>query len=354
MQSLHELLIQRTPKIGVTQLLFSINVLVFVAMLFGGAGFWHSPNGIQLNWGANFGPATQDGEWWRLGTAMFLHFGAVHLALNSFALWDAGQLVERMYGHWRFLCIYLVSGLCGNLVSLVVQGNSAVSGGASGAIFGIYGAAFIFLWRERAAISKHEFRWLFGGGLAFSALTIVLGFIIPGIDNAAHIGGFVTGILASIVLSQTITARMMPIKFSAAAVLMMVFATVVLIKLIPAPKYRWSDELLIRSQINEFLSQDQAINRSWLEIMHEGKQGKSSFDALAGKIDNSISEPYEESFERLSKLPQDPALPSAAQLEGLLRYTEKRSEESKAMADRLREQPFSGQTIMNQRQPNSN
>lgn len=279
---------------------------------------------------------------------MFLHFGAVHLALNSFALWDAGQLVERMYGHWRFLCIYLVSGLCGNLLSLVVQGNLAVSGGASGAIFGIYGAAFIFLWRERAAISAREFRWLFGGGLAFSAFTIVLGFIIPGIDNAAHIGGFVTGILASIVLSQTITARIMPIKFSTGAMLLMLLAVIVLIQLIPAPKYRWSDELLLRNQINAFLYQDQAINRSWLEIMHESKQGKSTFDALAGKIDNSISEPYEESFEKLSNLPQDPALPSAAQLESILQYTEKRKEASKAFAEKLREQTFSSQPLRNQ------
>lgn len=348
MQPLHELLIQHTPKIGVTKLLLSINVLVFIAMLFNGAGFWHSPNGIQLSWGANFGPATQDGEWWRLGTAMFLHFGAVHLALNSFALWDAGQLVERMYGHWRFLCIYLVSGLLGNLVSLVVQGNSAVSGGASGAIFGIYGAAFIFLWRERAAISKHEFRWLFGGGLAFSALTIVLGFIIPGIDNAAHIGGFITGILASIVFSQSITARIMPIKFTASAVLLMALAVILLIKLIPAPKYRWSDELLLRSQINAFLFQDQAINRSWLEIMHERKQGIATFDELAGKIDDSISEPYEESFEKLSNLPHDPALPSAAQLQSILQYTEKRKEASKALAEKLRDQPFGSQPILNQ------
>ena len=62
-----------------------------------------------------------------------------------------------------FFCIYIISGLAGNLVSLVVQGNSAVSGGASGAIFGFYGAALVFLWRERAAIAAHEFRWLFWG-----------------------------------------------------------------------------------------------------------------------------------------------------------------------------------------------
>lgn len=351
MESLYDRLIQRTPKVGVTKLLVSINILVFVAMLMSGAGFWHSPNDIQLDWGANFGPATQDGEWWRLFTAMFLHFGAMHLALNSFALWDGGLLVERMYGYWRFIAIYLISGLMGNLLSLVVQGNLAVSGGASGAIFGIYGAAFVFLWRERAAMSAREFRWVFGGGLAFSALTIVMGFIIPGIDNAAHIGGLITGALCGIVFSQTITARYMPRKYTAAAVGMLMFATILLIQLIPAPKYRWSDELLLRSQINAFLSQDQAIHRSWLEIVQEGKQGVSSFDTLAGKIDDTISEPYAESFEKLSKLPHDPNLPSAMQLENILRYAEKRQAESKAMAEKLREQPFGNSLKRNQFAP---
>ena len=338
MQNFHEILNQRLPNVSITKLLLSINLLVFVAMLIGGAGFWHSPNGIQLVWGANFGSATQDGEWWRLGSAMFLHFGAVHLALNSYALWDVGQLAERMYGHWRFLGIYLISGLSGNLLSLVVQGNSAVSGGASGAIFGIYAAALVFLWRERAAITAYEFRWLFGGGSAFAVLSIVLGFIITGIDNAAHIGGFIAGLLASIIFSQTITARVMPLKYSVGAILATILASFLLFKNIPPPKYRWSDELLVRSQINEFLYQDQAINRSWLEIVHEGKQGKATFDELAGKIDFSISEPLEESFEKLSKLPSNPALPSATQLENLLQYAEKRKIESKAIAEKLREQ----------------
>ena len=196
----------------------------------------------------------------------------------------------------------------------------------------------VFLWRERAAIHAYEFRWLFGAGCAFAVLTIVLGYIIPGIDNAAHIGGFITGLLASIIFSQTITARVMPARFSVGAVLATIVAGVLLFKNIPPPTYRWSDELLLRSQINAFLYQDQAINRSWLEIMHDSKQGKASLDELAGKIDYSISEPYEQSFERLSQLPSDPKLPSAAQLENILRYAEQRKDASKALADRLREQ----------------
>lgn len=338
MQSLHEQLAAKSPKIRVTLLLLVINIAVFLVMLLNGAGFWHSSNGVQLAWGANFGPATQDGQWWRLATAMFLHFGIVHLALNTWSLWDVGQLAERMYGRWRFLCIYMISGLAGNLVSLDAQGNAAVSGGASGAIFGIYGAALVFLWRERAAIAAHEFRWLFWGALGFASLTIVLGYIIPGIDNAAHIGGLITGILASIIFSQTITARVMPIKITLVAGFAIILASTMLFINLPAPKYRWSDELLLRDHINAFVYENQAINRSWLDIINESKQGKKTADELAGQIDTTISQPLEQSLEQLSTLPQNQALPSAAQLEKIKEYAKERSAASKQSAEQLRTQ----------------
>ena len=307
-------------------------------MLVNGAGFWHSSNDVQLAWGANFGPATQDGQWWRPGSAMFLHFGIIHLVLNTWSLWDVGQLAERMYGRWRFVCIYMISGLAGNLVSLVVQGNAAVSGGASGAIFGVYGAALVFLWRERAAIAQHEFRWLFWGALGFASLTIMLGYIIPGIDNAAHIGGFITGVLASIVLSQTITARVMPIKITLATAFVIIIVSLILFINLPTPKYRWSDELLLRDQINAFNDQNQAVNRSWLDIVNESKQGKKTASELAGQIDSTISAPLEQSLEQLSELPQNQALPSAAQLENIKQYAEQRKAASEATAEKLRTQ----------------
>lgn len=335
MQTLHAVLKLRNPEIWVTKLLIAANVLVFAAMLIDGAGLWHSTNGIQLAWGANFGPATQDGEWWRLASAIFLHFGAVHLLLNMWALWDAGQWVERMYGRARFASIYMISGLAGNLLSLVIQGNSAVSGGASGAIFGIYGALLTFLWRERAAITKHEFRWLFFGALGFSIATIILGFIVPGIDNSAHIGGFISGILASIVFSQSVSTKDFPIKTTVIAACSMVSIIALLVFNIPAPKYHWSDELLVRKQIDEFVQQDQAINRSWLEIMHEEKQNA---DGIADHIDSAIADRYEESFEKLSQLPVNPALPSAAKLDDLLKYTKLKKDESRALAEKLRNQ----------------
>ena len=134
-------LLQTAPaRVPVTMVLLASNILIFVAMLYYGASLWHTSTTVPLAWGANFGPATQDGQWWRLGTAMFLHFGVVHLALNMWALWDIGRLLEQVYGRWRYALLYLGAGVFGNLLSLVIQGNQAVSGGASGAIFGLYGA----------------------------------------------------------------------------------------------------------------------------------------------------------------------------------------------------------------------
>lgn len=338
MQALNETLKRHVPVVWVTMALILINCVVFIAMLIYGAGLWHSQNIIQLAWGANFGPATQDGQWWRLASAMFLHFGALHLLFNMWALWDAGQLVERMYGHVRFISIYLLSGVFGNLVSLVFQGNSAVSGGASGAIFGIYGALLVNLWLNRFEINIREFRLLFWGALVFSIATILFGFIITGIDNAAHIGGFFAGILSSAYCSTSkghITSKQI-IRFSSG--LLLILFTFLLCLYIPKPKYLWSDEILVRRTIGEFISQEQEINRSWLEIAHDQKLNGLSIEELAGKVDSTISRPYEDSFEKLSRLPQNPELPSAEKLDNLITYTKQRKEASKAIAEKLRQQ----------------
>ncbi len=273
MLPLHDLLYQRLPGIPVTKLLVAVNLLVFAAMLVGGAGLWHSSNSVQLAWGANFGPATQDGEWWRLGTALFLHFGAVHLTLNLWALWDAGQLVERMYGHARFACIYFASGLTGNLLSLVAHRGLAISGGASGAIFGLFGALLIFLWRERHNLHPKEFRWFFWGAAGFALASLVLGLLIPGIDNAAHIGGFFSGILGGIILAQPAGRtehRFHRIRLLAGAVFAL--AIVILVSQVPVRTYRWSEEVLARKEIGEFLRDDAAITQSWQSILDKARR----------------------------------------------------------------------------------
>ncbi|MCK6404571.1 MAG: rhomboid family intramembrane serine protease [Rhodocyclaceae bacterium] len=324
---------ERIPGIPATRALIAANLLVFVAMLFSGAGLWHSPNGVQLAWGANFGPATQDGEWWRLASAMFLHFGALHLGLNMWALWDGGQWVERMYGHARFLALYLAAGLAGNLASTVFHAGQAVSGGASGAIFGLYGALLAYLWLRRRELHPQEFRWLFGFALAFSALTIAFGLVVTGIDNAAHLGGFVTGILLGIALlpeSGQCTRRVLAASGIAALV-------VVLIAALPQPAYRWHDEVRAREEIGQFLREDAAITDSWNRLLAAGERDRLSFDELARRIERDVSARYQHSFEELSALPDDPALPSAGTVERLRDYAERRRDASRELAEGLRE-----------------
>jgi rhomboid protease GluP len=335
--SLYDLLHSRTRHIPVTQLLIAVNVVVFVLMLFAGAGFWHGNNAVQLAWGANFGPATQDGQWWRLGSALFLHFGLLHIFMNMWALWDAGQLVERMFGYRRFAAIYFGSGIFGNLLSLVVQGNEAISGGASGAIFGTYGALIIYLWREREQIGSGEFRWLFRTALAFTGVSIGLGFIIPGIDNSAHIGGLLGGALLGLLLGRSLQpASRWPWPPRLAAGILLVGASGWLLTHIPAPKYRWSEEIAAREEIQEFFARESKIQQSWQEMTRPEQLANESPLELARRIELEIAQSYEESFEQLSQLDLSAASPSAAQVESLLAYSEKRRDSSQALARQLR------------------
>lgn len=321
----------------VTLTLLTVNMVVFALTLVYGAGLWHNSNGVQLAWGANFGPATQDGQWWRLATAMFLHFGILHLGLNMWALWDVGRLVERLYGRLRFSLLYLGSGVAGNLLSLVVQGNRAVSGGASGAIFGLYGALLVFLWRERKHVDRHEFRWFFGAAAVFSVFTLGMGQVVPGIDNAAHIGGLVAGALLGRMLARPWSRdspRAQGSRWLSGALLALAIS--VLVTHIPPPSYRLGEELRAREAIRRFLGDDRRISKRWDNLLDTGRKDNVTFDQLAARIDADVTTDYQESFEQLSALNLGSGAPSAKTLETLRNYAALRGEASHALAEGLR------------------
>ena len=327
-------------SVPVTASLVTVNLVVFVLMLLAGAGFWHTPNGVQLAWGANFGPATQDGQWWRLLTALFIHFGVVHLAFNMWALWDVGRLVEQLYGRWRFALLYGLSGLLGNLVSLVLHGNQAVSGGASGAIFALYGALLVFLWRERRHVDPGEFRWLFGAAAVFASLMLGVGFVVQGIDNAAHGGGLVSGALLGVVLARrwgqhgVAPSR----RWAGSAAALIVLGTAALVWRLPEPKYRMGEEQKARSAIQEFLTEDQRVSQRWGSLLASGPRTGQSFEELAGSIDTDVAAAYERSFEQLTAAQPGGAAPSAPQIEMLQNYANQRAEAARELSQGLRGQ----------------
>lgn len=127
--------------------------------------------------------------------------------------------------------------------------------------------------------------------------------------------------------------------------------TLVLISNIPTPKYRWSDELLVRKEMNAFAVQDQVINRSWLEIINDGKSGHVSVDMLAEDIDSSIVNPYEKSFEKLSRLPNNSALPSAIALRQALQYIQQKKYASQLLANQIRNQSATQHSGLEESEP---
>ncbi|AZZ92484.1 rhomboid family intramembrane serine protease [Hahella sp. KA22] len=210
MPSFYEQLKERVAVTYTSMIIILGIILVFVSIWLKNGEFWHVSSHVMLQWGANFSPETLNGQWWRLGTAVFLHFGVIHLTLNVWALWDGGQWVERMYGHTRFLLIFITSGIVGNLFSLTFHVVSVVSAGASGGIFGVYGALLSYLWLNRTRVPLIEFRWIFFGAAIFSLLTIVFGFLVDGIDNAAHGGGLITGLILGALLIPGDARRLSP------------------------------------------------------------------------------------------------------------------------------------------------
>jgi membrane associated rhomboid family serine protease len=172
----------------VTFVLIGINVGVFMLQLVMGSGIGVDQGWIYEN-GVLFGPLVAEGEWWRLVTSAFLHGNILHLGMNMLVLWLIGPPLEDYLGHSRYALLYLVSGLAGAAGALVWSPLSPVVG-ASGAIWGIMGAALILEWRKI---------YVFGGqAMGLVVFNLVFTFLIPGISIGGHIGGLVGGGLVAL------------------------------------------------------------------------------------------------------------------------------------------------------------
>jgi len=182
----------------VTKILIALNVLVFLANLAQGSSFSQT-SGSLFEKGALFirvpfyPGGLADGEWWRLLTAAFLHGSIIHLGFNMFVLWFIGAPVEQAIGRGRFLALYIVSGLAGSAGALLFD-PYAVTVGASGAIFGILGAALVLEWQRNLVLG--------GQALGLIVVNLVLTFAIPNISIGGHLGGLAGGALCMLALSR--------------------------------------------------------------------------------------------------------------------------------------------------------
>jgi len=185
----------------VTFTLIGINVALFVLELatggqLNGTGSWIYEKGVLVSTAVDSSGqvvGVAEGEWWRLITAAFLHYGLIHLGMNMLVLWFIGPPLEEYFGHGRYLLVYIVSGLAGSAGALIWSPN-ALTVGASGAIWGIMGAALVLEARKI---------WVFGGqAMGLVIFNLAITFVIPGISIGGHVGGLVGGGLCALAFSS--------------------------------------------------------------------------------------------------------------------------------------------------------
>lgn len=177
----------------VTYIIIAICILLYIIMEIFGNG---STNNITLlKFGANLDVLVKNGEYYRLFTSIFLHIGIMHLLCNMYSLYIIGREVETLFGKVKYIIIFILSGIFGSILSIAFSHN-VISAGASGAIFGLLGALLYFGMHYRTYLGEALVRSI----IPILIINLIIGFLSPGIDMAAHIGGFVGGILVSMMV----------------------------------------------------------------------------------------------------------------------------------------------------------
>jgi membrane associated rhomboid family serine protease len=198
-----------------TFVFLAVNVFIFLLMSFSGAGGSENHEVLRA-YGAKFNSLINAGEWWRFVTPVFLHIGWIHLLVNMYSLFILGPYVERLYGSAKFVFFWVATGVAGVLASYLAsgmemqpgvlgrflfRGGDGPSAGASGALFGLIGVLFVFGIKFRHELPE-GFKRAFGTGMIPTILiNLFIGYTIPFIDNAAHMGGFVAGALLALFVS---------------------------------------------------------------------------------------------------------------------------------------------------------
>ncbi len=206
------------PTIGLTQIIFGINVAVFLGMVLASGNPASFGNPMQefstqetLLWGANAGALTFSGEWWRLLTNVFVHGGLLHIGFNMWCLWYLGQLCESLYGRWTYASVYLICGVGASLAS-AAWNPYRPSVGASGAIFGLAGALIAGFKLGEFSVPRAALSGTLRSLGAFVVYNLIFGFALPGIDNTAHIGGLITGLIVGALIAVVAPYQDRPLR----------------------------------------------------------------------------------------------------------------------------------------------
>ena len=188
-------------KLSFTRLLVVANAVIFLAMLAEGVPITGA-NGMEiLHWGVDYGPLTLSGQYWRLWTSNYIHFGIFHIAFNMFCLWGLGRLTEIFYDWFDFILLYSFTGICSSLLSVWLKPD-VISGGASGAVFGVAGVMLTTLKWGTIPVRPEAKKTVYKDVLKFALINLAVGAVVPRVDNTAHLGGLLSGLLVGAVMGK--------------------------------------------------------------------------------------------------------------------------------------------------------
>jgi rhomboid protease GluP len=285
-----------TPRPLITPILIAINVAIFAAMLASGFSFTNPSAESFLRWGADFGPSTTHGQWWRIVTATFVHGSFFHLLMNMIFLLIIGRFTERLFGRVAFTVLYLFAGIGGNLASLAWR-PFTVAMGASGAVFGLYGGLLAVLLLHRNTVPRPRIIATAKSAAIFIAINVLYGFSRSNVDTAAHIGGLASGFLLGCGLTGPLVpadpdwrqGRSLVVALAGTAL-----AVILALRLPVADDWRSNLNRLIPLDTN-----NQRLYNDALRKLQVRQIGAADFSKL---IDTQILPPWNAERESLSKL----------------------------------------------------
>lgn len=332
-------LFNATPHNFVTPTIVFANVAIFVIMLVTSASSpFRMDVAAVLEWGANNGPRTMNGEWWRLFTSMFLHFGIIHLGFNMWVLWNVGQIVERLVGNVGFVLLYVTSGLFGSVASLAWN-PATISAGASGAVFGVVGALIGFILLRRDTVPHSVINSIRGSIGAFVMYNLILGFAIPNIDMAAHIGGFVAGCVCGLICSQPLSPNMTAGRVWRNTLGLVAGTACLLIAIYALPNVPSDNPPAFSSetdrQLKRFLILDGKAINALNDLFRERDQGLNG-DVLADRVERDVMPLWIECRDRMGIALKNPG-PRRELLESLREYADVRIQSCRVLAVGFRE-----------------
>jgi rhomboid protease GluP len=327
-----------TPRAPITPVLIGLNVLVFVAMGLAGVG-WFEPDPEQMvAWGADFWPLTTGGEWWRLLTSAFLHFGVIHLAMNMWALGSAGVMVEKLYGNVFYLAIYLFGAVASGLAATWWDAG-AISAGASGAVFAVYGALLAYLLFQPDSFPKSAAHSLLSSTLVFVGYNVFYGLSHAGISNSAHLGGLASGFLLGAIIGRPLdltrrtdqTAHRMALGIGVS--LAVLGAGLVLV---PKCDFDLKAEEAFRAECRAFSGEEEKAINEYNALIELSRARVLTDVDYAQRLESQVIPAWESLANRFSAIPVSEASPSKPLHAKLVTLCQTRRDACLALSEGLR------------------